>query len=143
MHMRCWSNTTRSKQIWSSGYYSNPERNFHVRLTKVLFSKMDGTLSQRRTESLKLNDSIELKETKQSFLKHIITTSIRKVVIHEHSTFMLALAAAWVIEIGGLRMLKPTIYAPHACARSTSCWLIGPTPTWTTFTNTCREHTMY
>jgi hypothetical protein len=54
----------------------------------------NGTHSQRRTESLKLNDSTELKETKQSFLKHIITTSIRKVVIHEHGTFMLALAAA-------------------------------------------------
>jgi len=81
----------------------------------------NGTHSQRRTESLKLNDSTELKETKQSFLKHIITTSIRKVVIHEHGTFMLALAAARVIVLGGLRMLKPTIYAPHACARSMSC----------------------
>lgn len=59
------------------------------------FPKMEnGRFSQRCIESLKLNDSIELKEIKQSFLKHIITTSIRKVVIHEHGTFMLALAAS-------------------------------------------------
>jgi hypothetical protein len=54
----------------------------------------NGTLSQRCAESLKFDDNIELKETKQSFLNHIITTSIREVVIHEHGTFMLALAAA-------------------------------------------------
>jgi hypothetical protein len=57
-------------------------------------SFQNGTFSQRCAESLKFDDNIELKETKQSFLNHIITTSIREVVIHEHGTFMLALAAA-------------------------------------------------
>lgn len=35
-------------------------------------------------------------------------------------TFILALLAARVTELGGLRTLNPTMKAPQACARSTS-----------------------
>lgn len=44
-------------------------------------------------------------------------------------TLMLALFAARVMELGGFRILNPTMQAPQATAISISDWDMGPTPT--------------
>ena len=51
----------------------------------------------------------------------------------------MAWVAARLMALGGLRMLKPTMHAPQAWAKSTSDWDMGPTPTWTIFTKTWQK----